>query len=156
MPHKNINERRKYHKEYQRKLRENPEFREKQRLRTEKWRASNKFWIKIYSKGVWEKRPTELKLQDLAKARKIYAEKRETLIKKYGGKCVCCGEIRKEFLALNHINGGGRKEKKRIGQRKMYQNMLENKYPNKYNILCHNCNQALGFYGYCPHKKICQ
>ena len=23
----------------------------------------------------------------------------------------------------------------------------------KYRLLCHNCNQSMGWYGYCPHQK---
>jgi hypothetical protein len=23
-----------------------------------------------------------------------------------------------------------------------------------YRVLCHNCNTALGFYGYCPHQPL--
>jgi len=25
-------------------------------------------------------------------------------------------------------------------------------YPTGFRVLCHNCNQAIGLYGYCPHK----
>ena len=27
-----------------------------------------------------------------------------------------------------------------------------NSFPPGFRVLCHNCNQALGAYGYCPHK----
>jgi hypothetical protein len=30
--------------------------------------------------------------------------------------------------------------------------LRQNSYPTGYRVLCHNCNFALGHYGYCPHK----
>lgn len=69
-------------------------------------------------------------------------------------KCACCGENHLEFLALDHINGGGNKERKEL--KKMGTNMFvylfKKGYPEGYRVLCHNCNMSLGCYGYCPHK----
>lgn len=28
-----------------------------------------------------------------------------------------------------------------------------NGYPKGFRVLCHNCNMAIGFYGYCPHSR---
>ena len=33
----------------------------------------------------------------------------------YGGQCACCGEKAYEFLAIDHINGGGLAERRRLG-----------------------------------------
>ena len=33
----------------------------------------------------------------------------------YGNKCVCCGESQHEFLTIDHINGGGNIERKKLG-----------------------------------------
>lgn len=75
------------------------------------------------------------------------------VIQHYGGKCVCCGETKIEFLAMDHINGGGRKHRASIKNSNMYRWIKKNGYPNDFQILCHNCNMAKGFYGQCPHKK---
>ena len=29
--------------------------------------------------------------------------------------------------------------------------IIANDFPDSVRVLCHNCNQALGFYGFCPH-----
>lgn len=73
-------------------------------------------------------------------------------LKYYGDKCACCGETEPKFLALDHINGGGTKHRK--GKGNIIQWIATNKYPPLFQVLCHNCNSAKGFYGYCPHKVI--
>jgi hypothetical protein len=75
---------------------------------------------------------------------------RREVIELYGGKCVCCGETNIEFLAIDHINGGGREE--RAKHRSWFYYLKKNK-PTHVRILCHNCNMSMGFYGYCPHDK---
>lgn len=71
-----------------------------------------------------------------------------------GLKCACCGENNIEFLAIDHINGGGNQHKKVIGKNKRFYLWLkENNYPEGFRILCHNCNMSFGLYGYCPHEK---
>jgi hypothetical protein len=77
---------------------------------------------------------------------------RERLFAGYGGKCECCGESRFEFLALDHVNGGGRQERKTMSTIQIALRAIREGFPDKYRILCHNCNQSIGWYGYCPHK----
>ena len=31
--------------------------------------------------------------------------------------------------------------------------IIKNNFPEGFKILCHNCNNAKGFYGKCPHQK---
>lgn len=72
----------------------------------------------------------------------------------YGGKCECCGENQIEFLAIDHINGGGNKHRKEI-KMSIYEWLVKQNFPKEgFRILCHNCNQARAYYGYCPHQKI--
>lgn len=72
--------------------------------------------------------------------------------------CACCGESRYEFLAIDHVDGGGHKHRmelfkgKRAGTR-FYSWLHKANYPTGYQILCHNCNMAKGFWGECPHEK---
>lgn len=75
----------------------------------------------------------------------------------YGGKCACCGEDRWEFLTIDHTNGGGAAERKRLGSSgagPMFCLRLRKRgYPkDEYRLLCMNCNMVRGFRGYCPHE----
>lgn len=83
-------------------------------------------------------------------------EARKKIISIYGGKCSCCGEERFEFLAIDHVNGNGnnmRKNKIHPQGAGFYYWLVKNNYPKDFQILCHNCNMAKAFYGYCPHKQ---
>jgi len=72
-------------------------------------------------------------------------------------KCVCCGEAEPRFLTIDHINGGGKKERKESGRNRsysFYKNLIKNNYPEGLQVLCFNCNcgrQLNG--GICPHKN---
>lgn len=80
--------------------------------------------------------------------------KRQTL-KSYGGKCACCGEKQIEFLAIDHVNGGGNKERRKnrtIQSHKFYFWLRKRNFPKGYQVLCHNCNMAKSHFGGCPHR----
>jgi len=88
-------------------------------------------------------------------SRKTVLKARMLILKKYGGnspKCKCCGESEFKFLAIDHIKGGGSKQRKMEGYGSLGQWLRSKGYPEGYQILCHNCNCAKGFYGKCPHK----
>jgi len=75
-------------------------------------------------------------------------------------KCLCknCNESDIDKLCLDHINNDGaqhRKELKKIGLvgSNIYLWAKQNNYPKIFRIFCHNCNQSLSNYGYCPHDK---
>lgn len=74
----------------------------------------------------------------------------------YGGKCSCCGEARYEFLAIDHINGGGYQHRKslKVGASALISWIINSGYPTDFQVLCHNCNMAKGFYGECPHSSL--
>lgn len=72
----------------------------------------------------------------------------------YGGECVCCGEARYQFLAFDHINGGGSKDWRRKKRGAGWLNNLIKNRPEGIQLLCHNCNSAKAFYGRCPHGKV--
>jgi hypothetical protein len=83
-----------------------------------------------------------------------YRDMRLNCIEHYGNECACCCEKKIEFLAIDHIGGGGLKH--RMELRKINQNIFEflikNNYPDGFRVLCHNCNSSHGHYGYCPHQ----
>jgi hypothetical protein len=84
-----------------------------------------------------------------------YRKYRRLVINHYGGSCACCGESNMEFLAVDHINGGGNKHRTELGRsvaRHFYRWLKKHGFPDGYRVLCHNCNQSIGLYGYCPHK----
>ena len=80
---------------------------------------------------------------------------RDEAIAYYGGKCACCGEDRREFLCIDHTNGGGTQHRREIkGQGSIQLWLKKNGYPKGFRILCFNCNGALGHWGYCPHGGV--
>jgi hypothetical protein len=91
------------------------------------------------------------KTEYLAKRVAQNRQHREDALKHYGGVCACCGESRYEFLAIDHINGGGTQHHKQI-RTPIVRWLRKNNYPEGFRVLCHNCNQSLGQYGYCPHS----
>ena len=88
------------------------------------------------------------------KLRRKHREKRVRLLQRYGGSCVCCGETKFEFLAIDHEHGGGARERSQMKPHDYYRRLLKALKPLPgYRVLCHNCNASLGFYGYCPHAR---
>ena len=49
--------------------------------------------------------------------RRCRIKRRLQALAHYGGECACCGEKRTEFLAIDHINGGGIKHRKEIDRK---------------------------------------
>jgi len=67
--------------------------------------------------------------------------------------CECCGEKQYKFLAIDHINGGGRKHVLSIKNPNIAFWLIKNKFPKGFRILCHNCNIGRNLNnGICPHK----
>ena len=86
--------------------------------------------------------------KNLAKRRR-----RIDVIDRLGGKCACCGEERLEFLAIDHINGIEGKRTKLDQGCGLVAKVRKSNFDKKiYRVLCHNCNAAYGWYGYCPHQ----
>jgi transposase-like protein len=84
--------------------------------------------------------------------------RRETF-RAYGDECECCGEKHLEFLTIDHIHGGGSKERRESGGTgggiNFYRKLAKLGFPkDKYRLLCFNCNCALGIHGYCPHAAL--
>lgn len=70
-------------------------------------------------------------------------------------KCDCCGEAHIEFLSVDHVDGKGARHRKHLRKSGtgFYHWLKANGFPLGFRVLCHNCNQSLGHYGYCPHKN---
>ena len=67
--------------------------------------------------------------------------------------CGCCGETEYKFLGIDHIDGGGKQHLAEIGATNVYYWTKKRGYPEGFQVLCHNCNLAKGFYGQCPHQN---
>jgi len=81
---------------------------------------------------------------------------KEEVIRHYGAQCECCTITEIEFLALDHINGGGsahRRQLKKEGTGNFYLWIINEGFPLGFRTLCHNCNFAIGKYGFCPHTQ---
>lgn len=76
---------------------------------------------------------------------------RDLVIEIYGNKCACCNESRGNFLTFEHRLGGGNKHRQRVGRCYVFwKAIIEEGYrPDKYSVLCYNCNCSRGSYGYC-------
>ena len=103
-------------------------------------------------------------LEESRRKQREYSRKcRLTILAHYSGgtmSCGCCGESTYEFLTLDHINGLSEEEKSgKDGRRRkyfgtrMYSWLKARGFPEGYQVLCHNCNAAKGFYKVCPHKR---
>lgn len=104
----------------------------------------------------WRKRNPE-------RSRAIHKRWREKVRRQalvhYGGDppaCACCGEKVYEFLTIDHVDGNGAQERRRQGHRggiQQYSWLRREGYPPGYQVLCWNCNCAVGLYGSCPHQR---
>lgn len=104
-----------------------------------------------------KKRHTDRRDEFIARMRERDRRIRRRILERYGGPkpaCACCGEARYEFLAIDHIKGGGGKERREKGSgTRFYYWLIKSGFPEGYRVLCHNCNLALGIYGFCPHDR---
>lgn len=93
----------------------------------------------------------------------IRHERKVRVLQRYGGRCVCCGEVEPIFLSLDHIDGGGNEHRRQIGNNpdsrcgssstQFYKWVEKNGYPDILQVLCHNCNMGKHLNGgVCPHK----
>lgn len=84
-----------------------------------------------------------------------HAENRFAVLSHYSKgtpRCACCGETEVKFLGIDHINGNGSKERKTLRRGDTATYLRTSGLPDGYQVLCHNCNLAKGFYGVCPHQ----
>jgi hypothetical protein len=93
-------------------------------------------------------------VKNAAYQRELRRKYRQEAFDAYGSVCACCGEGRYEFLTIDHPNGGGRKEREAhsVWGPNFVRWLARQGYPPGYRVLCHNCNSAYGYYGYCPHQ----
>lgn len=116
------------------------------------WRRKNYEKAKAHHRAYYQRHKEKCKAEARAYGRKLKLE----ALAAYGGHCDCCGEDRHEFLAIDHINGGGKKHRAEIGVgigAGFFRWLRNQNYPSDFRVLCHNCNFAFGNFGYCPHVE---
>jgi len=95
--------------------------------------------------------------------RKKYDIKKHIVFVHYSGnppKCNCCGESIEKFLTVDHINNDGAEHRRKIKESKLntdiYSWLIQNKFPDGFQILCYNCNlgRARSPNNICPHKQM--
>ncbi len=83
-----------------------------------------------------------------------YATIKETFLQMYGYTCACCGEPNPAFLTMEHKNRDGALHRYLIGGSMEALREAISKYdPDRFEILCYNCNMAKSHYAECPHLK---
>lgn len=115
------------------------------RANTKRYQGSEKY--RAYLKSVHNSQKYILKRREHNKQIRI------TTLNAYGNACQCCGESTYEFLSIDHMNNDGSAHRKEVGN-KICRWLRKNNYPEGFQILCHNCNQAKGLYGTCPHLRL--
>lgn len=131
----------------------NAEHKEQHAVSQKKWNEKNKEKMDAYYTQ-WR---SENREKCVEKSRKYRAKLRDECFAAYGNKCFCCGQTVKEFLAMDHVFGGGNRhrqdEKALRGGGGIHLYLKKRGYPATFRLSCHNCNLSRGFYGYCPHEK---
>lgn len=120
-----------------------------QRLSIEAWGVKNRAH-KLVKSAEYRKNNRKRILEYHDQARKSL---KQQAMAAYGGKCSCCGENEIDFLTIDHIGGGGRAHRAKIGSA-TYRWLKLNNYPKRgFRVLCFNCNCAIGMFGVCPHQR---
>lgn len=102
-------------------------------IRVAEWRAKN---------------PERRRRNSVAWAKK----KKKEIIEHYGGKCACCGESEIAFLTIDHKFNNGNAERRKY-KSQTWKLVIKRGFPDDYQILCYNCNNAKQHYGVCPHGE---
>lgn len=78
------------------------------------------------------------------------------ILEAYGNQCVCCGEKEIDFLAIDHIDNDGNKDRqpgRAGGGISFYRVIIKRGFPSNLQILCHNCNWSKHVHkGKCIHQ----
>lgn len=70
-----------------------------------------------------------------------YMSAKDAAFSALGGRCRLCGEDETEFLTIDHVNGGGCKDRR--GRREIYLAVVRDLSFGEFRLLCRNCNSGL-------------
>lgn len=89
--------------------------------------------------------------QERLRSAERYSQSRIAVLDAYGAKCACCSNTFTSHLTVDHVNGGGRKDRAQSGgNRNIYMRIRREGFPSDYQVLCFNCNHAKHVLGRCP------
>ncbi|MGW6260355.1 hypothetical protein [Streptomyces sp. NPDC055085] len=102
----------------------------------------------------YKQRMREYQVANRAKRSAYHWKRKLRVIAEYGGECACCGEKAPEFLTIDHVGGWGKEHRKQKGYAwNMVAYLTREGFPKEgFQLLCFNCNCALGIFSRCPHK----
>lgn len=137
----------------------------KYRESNQEWYQANKPRISVKNKKHYDENKSEINARNREyyyknkkhlnnKFIETYREHRKLFLEMYGGKCVCCGESKEPFLAIEHVGGQRNRPKgvRRESSANAYRNAIKMLDKSRYTILCHNCNFATRYGDPCPHQ----
>jgi hypothetical protein len=105
-----------------------------------RWREENSEAYKAQRKEHREQNIESIHTRDREYGYTRRVRNRLAVLEALGGKCVRCGIDDWRVLQIDHINGGGSKERKQVTSiDRYYKDMLLS--PEKYQVLCANCHQ---------------
>lgn len=111
----------------------------------------------LEKRRAWEKAHyAKNRERELARNKARHDALRQEVLTAYGHRCACCGEEIAEFLAVDHVNGRGARDRREshFTGLALYLWLKRQGFPQDgFRLLCHNCNCARGFYGYCSHER---
>ena len=122
----------------------------------ERYKELHKKWVEN-NKGINKKYKDRWYKDNAEKLRSIRLNAKLIVYEAYGNKCSCCGESNIKFLSIDHVNNDGYKERKGRGGSSdhIMRNIIKNKFPDTYQLLCFNCNLGKARNGgICPHKDM--
>lgn len=79
---------------------------------------------------------------NMNKSKKYRLGLKQKLLDLYGHSCKMCGCEDEECLTLDHIFNNGSEDRKKMNNMDIYRVAVENYSPEKYQILCANCNSG--------------
>ncbi len=143
---------REYNREYKKKWREK-NYEHALKMEAERRKRHREKYRSATRRSYYKYRDENI-AKSIKNNRTRYRDRRLRTIEHYGNQCACCGELKIEFLALDHINGGGLQHRKELAKKNMniYEYLTKNDFPEGYRVLCHNCNSSFDHYGYCAHE----
>ena len=87
--------------------------------------------------------------------RRRYAKAKSEVFAHYGAHCQCCDTTGEVFLTIDHVRGGGSRDRRAKAQGvSIYLWLVKHSFPPGFQVLCHNCNWArYATNGRCPHRS---
>lgn len=141
MAYKDVETERAYQREYRQIRRADPAYRDKEKVWNENYQPS----LEVLARE-------RTRTRKWTNQRRLW--RRALALDCYGGCCACCGEDKDYFLAIDHINGGGRAHHEEIKVQHIAEWLFDNDWPSGFQVLCHNCNAAKYKFGECPCQEV--